>query len=102
MDPQRLARLAAAGFEAVRAGDRGRHLFLARAPFAAVVELHETTCRIGAAGRITERGLALLVWRAGSPVFAARGFEQAASDEDVGALRAFQRELHEILLDAPQ
>jgi len=52
---------------------------------------------IGSAGLMTERGLAVLVWRESRPFFIARGFEQAATGEQVGKLRSFAEDLKRAL-----
>jgi hypothetical protein len=48
---------------------------------------------IGAAGVLTDKGFAPLVWRGGTAHFVAKGFDRLASDEDVARVRDFQRDL---------
>ncbi|MEZ5353965.1 MAG: hypothetical protein R2762_15105 [Bryobacteraceae bacterium] len=99
MTPEQLQRLAGQGFEAFPLGHSGRHICFARDPFAALVEVGEISCRVGAAGRITPQGIAVLMWREGAAWFTAKGYQQAASEEDVELLRKFQSDLEQSLLD---
>ena len=48
---------------------------------------------IGSTGILTERGLAYLVWRDGQAFLAGKGFELAATDEQVAAVRRFSEDL---------
>jgi hypothetical protein len=48
---------------------------------------------IGGTGILTERGLAYLVWRDGQALLAGKGFELAATDEQVAAMRRFSDDL---------
>jgi hypothetical protein len=47
----------------------------------------------GAPGLMTERGFAALVWRGDQAYFIAKGFEQAATAEQVEKIRAFAADL---------
>lgn len=53
--------------------------------------------RIGSPGLLTERGMAVLVERNGQQMFVAKGFEEAATDEQVTLLRSFSRDLETAL-----
>jgi hypothetical protein len=48
---------------------------------------------IGSTGIMTEQGLAYLVWRDGRAFLAGKGFEMAAMDEQVAAVRRFSEDL---------
>jgi hypothetical protein len=70
------------------------HFGFERDGFIALVERsNDAFGRIGAAGLLSEKGMAALIWRNGSPYFVAKGFEQPATDTDIERLRAFQRDL---------
>ena len=97
---QKLARLSAAGIAVVPA-DLVKHHILERDGFVALVERTADGGfgRSGTAGLLTEKGLAPLVWRGGSAFFVAKGLEAAASENQIEALRTFQRDLEAILAD---
>jgi hypothetical protein len=46
---------------------------------------------------MTDRGLAYLVWRDGQAFLAGKGFELAATDEQVAAVRRFSKDLKAVL-----
>ena len=48
---------------------------------------------IGSTGIMTERGLAYLIWRDGQAFLAGKGFELAATEEQVVAVRRFSEDL---------
>jgi hypothetical protein len=97
MDEAKLERLAAAGISPIPADLKG-HFILERNGFVALVERSAAGFgRVGAAGLLTEKGLAPLVWRGEESWFVARGFEERASADQVEALRAFQRDLESAL-----
>ncbi|MGA2576248.1 MAG: hypothetical protein ABSH24_09525 [Bryobacteraceae bacterium] len=52
---------------------------------------------IGGTGIMTDRGLAYLVWRDGQAFLAGKGFELAATDEQVAAVRRFSKDLKAVL-----
>jgi hypothetical protein len=87
----------------VVSADLEKHHILERDGFVALVERTPDGQfgRVGAAGLLTEKGLAPLVWRDGSGFFVAKDFEQPASESQVAALRAFQTELEQILSPKP-
>jgi hypothetical protein len=92
-----LEKLAAAGIELVPA-EFTSHFIFTRDGFVAFVERRDQTPdrpfgNIGAPGLMTERGFAALVWRGDQGFFIARGFEQAASGEQVQMIRAFGSDL---------
>lgn len=90
---RQLEKLAAAGIELVPA-EVTSHFIFTRDGFVAFVERRgEAFGNIGAPGLMTERGFAALVWRGERGFFVARGFEQAASDEQVQMIRAFASDL---------
>ncbi|MFN7920808.1 MAG: hypothetical protein U0Q16_11960 [Bryobacteraceae bacterium] len=88
-----IERLAAAGFEALPSGME-RHVVLVRDEFAALVEKRETGFGgIGSTGLVTERGLAMLVWRGEQAFFVLKGSEQPATEDQVAELRRFAADL---------
>ena len=89
-----LERLAAARINVVEA-DLDKHHILERDGFIALVERTSEGGfgGVGAAGLLTEKGLAPLVWRGADGFFVAKGLEVAASEDQVLALRAFQADL---------
>ena len=52
---------------------------------------------IGSTGIFTERGLAYLIWRDGQTFLAGKGFEQAATEEQVAMVRRFSEDLKAVL-----
>ena len=52
---------------------------------------------IGGTGILTERGLAYLIWRDGQAFLAGKGFEQAATEEQVAMMRSFSEDLKAVL-----
>ena len=88
-----LEKLAAAGIELVPA-EVTSHFIFTRDGFVAFVERRaEGFGNIGAPGLMTERGFAALIWRGDRGFFVARGFEQAASPEQVQQIRSFAADL---------
>jgi hypothetical protein len=74
------------------------HFVFERDGFIALVErVKDTFGRIGAAGLLSDKGMAPLLWRNGSPFFVAKGFEQPATESDIERLRLFQRDLEAAL-----
>jgi hypothetical protein len=94
-----IARLADARIQVVPA-DLEKHYILERDGFIALVERAPDGGfgRPGAAGLLTEKGLAPLMWRGPSAFFVAKSFEVSASAEQIAALRAFQSDLESALL----
>ncbi len=91
----KLERLAAFEIELVPVPGMGRHVVFARNGYASLVERRtDGFGQIGAAGLVTGGGFAALVWREERPWFVGRGFEQAASEEQVASLRRFAADLH--------
>ena len=88
------------GIEPLQVPGQERHTFFIRDRFAALVERTRDGAfgRIGTAGCMTERGLAMLMWREGKAYFVAKGgVEVDAGEEDVSALRAFMTDLERVL-----
>jgi hypothetical protein len=48
---------------------------------------------VGGTGVMTERGLAYLVWRDGQAFLAGKGFEEAATEQQVAAVQRFSEDL---------
>ena len=94
MDLSLFERLAGMGFEAAPLPNIANHFVLQRDGFAALVPVwNEELGKPGAAGLITEAGLAVLVWRSAEPWFVARGFERRAEPGEVEDLRRFSADL---------
>jgi len=89
-----LERLAASGIGIIPMPGAASHFFLERGGFVAVVQRSgEGFSPIGSAGRLTEKGFAVLVWRGEQAFFVARGYDQPASEEEVASLRLFDSDL---------
>ena len=74
------------------------HFVFHRDGFAALVDrVKDSFGKVGAAGLLTERGIAPLVWRHDVPVFVLKDFEENATSMQVEQLRAFQRDLQAAL-----
>jgi hypothetical protein len=90
---ERLEKLEAAGIQIIASGLTS-HFIVERGGFVAFVERREQRFgNIGAPGLMTERGFAALLWRGDQAFFAGKGFEQAATTEQVQAIRAFASDL---------
>jgi hypothetical protein len=86
---ERLERLAAAGIQIIPA-DITSHFILERDGFVVFVERRgEEFGNVGAPGLMTERGFAAMIWRGDAAYFVAKGFEQAATDEQAAKIHAF-------------
>lgn len=100
---QELERLEAARIRIVTVSPTGSHFVVARECFAALVERTESGFgQIGSAGLVTERGLAVLIWRGEEPYFVAKGYERRAEAAEVTALREFARDLEGALRRSSQ
>lgn len=75
--------------------DLDRHFLFEREGFVALVERRrgDGLGNVGAAGLLTETGLAPLVWRGDLPAFAGKAGDRPATPEQVEALRRFQSDL---------
>jgi hypothetical protein len=92
-----LEKLASAGIQIIPA-EITSHFILERDGFVAFVERREQAFgNIGAPGLMTEQGYAALIWRRDQAFFAAKGFEQPASPEQVQKIRAFASDLENAL-----
>ncbi len=93
-----LERLAAARIDLLPLPGLTTHFAFHRDGFVALVErTPEGFGAIGSSGLLTEQGFAALVWRGDVAFFVRKGFEQAASAEEVERLRAFSSELEAAL-----
>lgn len=100
---EQLERLEATGIRIVMLSPTGSHYVVARDCFAALVERTETGFgHVGSAGLVTERGLAVLIWRGGEPFFVTKGYERRAEAGEVAALRSFSRDLESALRPSSQ
>ncbi len=95
---ERLEKIAAAGIQIVPA-EINSHFLFARDGFAVLVERRgDALGNIGSSGLMSDRGLAVLVWRGPKAFFVVRGFEQEATPEQVAQLRAFAADLRNALM----
>lgn len=93
-----LERVIAAGIELVPDLKITTHYVFARDGFASLVEKRDGGFgNIGTPGIVTAQGFAALLWRDNQGVFVGRGFDLPATDEQVNAIRAFDRDLNEAL-----
>lgn len=91
-------KLAAANIQLLPSLEISTHFLLERDGFVALVERRGAAFGpVGAAGLLSGKGLAPLVWRNGDPWFVARGFEETATAEQVVRLRLFQSDLRAAL-----
>ena len=92
-----LERLDAAGIQVLPAG-LASHFVFERGGFICLVEsTADGFGHIGAPGLLTEKGFAALVWRGNDGWFVGKGFEQAATADQVVEIRAFGDELRAAL-----
>jgi hypothetical protein len=90
----KLEALAAANIELVPMPALERHFVFTRDGFASLVERRpEGFGRIGAAGKVTEHGLAMLVWGQVQARFVCKGFSEPATDTEVEEIRRFSADL---------
>lgn len=75
--------------------DLDHHFLFERDGFVALVERRrdDTFGNVGAAGLLTETGLAPLVWRGDAAKFVSKSGEQPATPEQIETLRNFQHDL---------
>ncbi len=102
MNPEllrKLERLMSAGIELVPFDGISNHYILARDGYMSLVEKRDAEFgNIGAPGIMTEKGFACLVWRGREAAFVAKGFEQAATEQQITGLRAFYEDLKTALM----
>ncbi len=98
-----LERLAAARIQLLPLTQLERHWVFERDGFISLVErtIEGGFGNIGAPGLWTERGMAVLTRRGNGHVFAAKGYEVAATIEQVETLRRFAGDLEAALSAAP-
>ena len=92
MNPEIADRLARQNFQLL--SQSSRHFLIGRDACIALVE--RTTSgfgSIGSSGLMTESGLAYLIWREGQARLVGKGGENAASAEQVDAIRRFSQDL---------
>jgi hypothetical protein len=91
-------KLAAAGIQILPLAEISTHFVFERDGFIALVERRgEAFGKAGAPGLLMTKGMAQLVWRGERALFVAKGWERAAEDHEVAALRAFGSDLEKIL-----
>jgi hypothetical protein len=94
-------RLIERNIEIVPSSDITNHVVFARGDFAALVQRTPSGLgQAGAPGRITTHGFAPLVHRTAGPVFAAKGYEQPATEQEIADLRLFLADLETALAPA--
>jgi hypothetical protein len=95
---EKLEALAAANIDLVPMPSLERHFVFTRGGFASLVErLPEGFGRIGAAGKVTEHGLAMLVWGEVQARFVCKDFSEPATDAEVEEIRRFSADLQQAL-----
>ncbi|MGH9661202.1 MAG: hypothetical protein ACRD96_21825 [Bryobacteraceae bacterium] len=90
-----LERLAAAGIRILPTDSIETHWVLERDGFVALVE--RATGAIGTPGRLTDGGLAMLLWRGERAFFVAKSYQREAGPDEVAALRQFSADLAQAL-----
>jgi hypothetical protein len=83
------ARLSERGIQIV--AETESHMLYARDNLIALVERRHDT--IGSTGMLTENGLAYLIWRDGQAYLKSKHAEQAATEQQVDAIRRFSQDL---------
>jgi hypothetical protein len=95
---EKIEKLAAANINLLPAYELTTHFVFERNGYVALVERRgEQFGGIGAAGLLTESGVAPLVWRGDQAFFVNRGSERRAEPEQIEDLRRFQADLKEAL-----
>ncbi|MBL8176735.1 MAG: hypothetical protein JNK48_18810 [Bryobacterales bacterium] len=94
-----LARLAAANIQLLPLTHIENHFVFERDGFISLVERARDGGfgRIGAAGLLTERGMAMPIERSSRMLFVAKGLELEATGQQIAALRAFDSDLRAAL-----
>jgi len=91
---EKLHKLVEANIQLLPLPEITTHFVFERDGFVALVERrNDEFGAVGTAGRLTDKGIAPLVWRSGQPFFLAKAFEEPASGEQVEQLRTFQADL---------
>jgi len=95
---ERLERLAQAGIQIIPV-EITSHFILERGGYVVFVERRgDDFGNIGAPGLMTDRGFAPLLWRGTQAVFAGKGFEDPATEDQVRAIRAFSADVERAIL----
>ena len=94
-----LARLAAANIQLLTILQIENHFVFERDGFISLVERARDGGfgRVGSAGLLTDRGMAVLMDRSSRKLFVHKDLEVEATDEQIAALRAFDKDLREAL-----
>jgi hypothetical protein len=94
----RLERLAAAGIQLIPVPQLPKHFVFERDGFVALVEnLNGAFGGIGSPGRLTDKGFAVLIERAGRRFFVAKDHEEEASPAQAALAHRFFTDLKEAL-----
>ncbi len=95
----KLKKLVAANIQLQPTVEITTHFLFERDGFIALVERRGGEFgAVGAGGLATEKGLAPLVWRGNQPWFVTKGFERAATEQELARLRSFQTDLEAALV----
>jgi len=93
-----LERLVAAGIQLLPDTGITTHFVFERDGLAALVQRKDGGFgSMGAPGLMTDKGLAVLVWRAGEPWFVRKTFERLATTEEVATMLHFAADLEAAL-----
>lgn len=97
---RKLERLAAAGIRLLPLPGVDSHFVLERRGYAVIAERSEDSIGPpGAAGLVTEEGLAMLVRSGDQPFFVTQGVKHPATADQVAELRAFAAAVDEALTE---
>lgn len=95
---EKFERLVAAKIQLLSLPGIAKHFVFERDGFVALVERAGGGFgQIGSSGILSEKGLAVLVWRGTQAFFVAKGYEQPAQPSQVEQLRSFSSDLEEAL-----
>jgi hypothetical protein len=95
---EKFQKLVDANIELLPVPEITSHFVFHREGFAALVERERDNFgRVGTAGLLTDKGLAVLQWRGDDAFFVLKEIEHAATRVEVERLRAFQRDLEAAL-----
>jgi hypothetical protein len=97
VSPSQIAHLELLGISVLTEIRLDKHWVVERDGFIALIEKASNgPGRLGAAGLLTEKGLAPLIWRGAEPTFVAKDLEQIATNEQVQQIRGFQADLQSV------
>ncbi|MBM3724923.1 MAG: hypothetical protein FJW40_05825 [Acidobacteria bacterium] len=95
-------RLASAGIQLAPASESAKFFVFERNGCVALVErTGDEFGRIGASGRLTEQGFAVLQWRGAEVWLVGRGHEKPATADQAAEIQAFSKDLKAALSGSP-